>query len=225
MKLIVAVILLGLLGWAAADEWTERDYDKIVEETAIKFGAHISDLEFPTIDYNELLKIALEVGSGFLAGTLERMNDTDGQRCFDNFKNVTAVINYVQNIIAHGLEKETWPMIRQLLVLGVMVLNVTIEEMRYCMGLYAVVTGFLNTFRCMLGCPRQYYVLFARRLLMRSYDYFYYGKETIREFINKNYHLSGNWLAYTLDSLYFVYGGCYSSGGLCYVPPDPDPVI
>ena len=224
MKLIVAVCLFGLAVFGAADGSIEPNYDKVLEDAAVRFGAHISDLEFPQIDYNELLKIALEVGSGFLSGTLERMHDADGKRCFDNFKNVTAVINYVQYIIAHGLEKETWRMIRQVLVLGVMVLNVTLEELKYCMGLYAVVTGFLNTFRCMFFCPQHYSSILSRRLLTRSYDYFYYGKETIREFISKNYHLSGNWLAYTMDSLFLFYSGCQNINGGCYIPPDPDPV-
>ena len=223
MKIIVAMCVLGLLVMAGAQNALPTNYEELLSTAAAKFGAHVADIEMPSIDWNNITTIALDFGGGFLSGMFERMNDTDGKRCFDNIKNVTAVINYVQYIIAHGLEKQLWPMVRQILVLGVMVLNVTIDELIYCTGLYYLYMGFYNTTRCVLNCKEQYYVILANRILKRSYDYLYYGKESVREFTNGNYHLSGNWFAYTLDNVFMLYGGCQYYNGVCYVPPDPDP--
>jgi hypothetical protein len=208
---ILALCFLGMLMTVNASE-SEHSVDELYQvatQVAGIFKTEMARLKTP-INWNATLDILLGVGAGFMEGFFEAKGNKNGKYCFANIKNITAIIAFAQWTFQH-LEKEPVKLTRQLLVLGVMVLNVTIEEWIYCKGLMDLYTAVINTAICALRCRQQYYNWFSSRALTRTYDYFYYIKESAREFVNKNYHLAGIWLAYTFDTLLFVYGGCYYS--------------
>ena len=215
---IFALLFLGMLMTVNAGEAEPsfEDFWKIATEVAGIFKAQLGDLKAAPINWNNTLEILMGVGGGFLEGFFDVTGNRNGRYCFANIKNVTEIIKYAQWVFQH-LEKEPVKLTRQLLVLGVMVLNVTIQEWIYCRGVTTIYTAFVNTAICAFRCRQPYYNWFSKRALTRTYDYFYYIKEGIKEFVNGNYHTSGNWIAYTLDALIFVYKGCYNSlTNTCY---------
>jgi len=201
---------------ASVEEPGINDFVGVVLDAAQKFKAEMGDVQMPTIDIGNITTILLGVGGGFLSGMFEVTNNSDGARCFNGIQNVTAVIQEVQRIIGGGLEKDPVKMTRQILVLAVMVLNATIDEYTYCQNVMTLVNAFYYTFQCIVSCRSYYYRQFSSRVISNTFNYFYYIKEAIRVFLNKDYHLSGNWAAYAADSLIMQYGSCYGTGGSCY---------
>ena len=172
----------------------------------------------PAIDIGNITVILLGMGSGYLAGALEVRGDYNSKLCYENVNVVIQVYQEVLKIIQGGMEKEFWKMIRQFLVIGVKILNVTIDEIRYCKGFLSVFWNMYYTFNCFLICKDQYFNYFANHVIYRSYDYLYYFKECWREFNNGNYQMSGKWLAFGINTLFIIANQCSTVAVNCGIP-------
>ncbi len=214
----ILVIALGML-LSVRGVQLPSDYENLGEMFADVFNQVRGEVpEFPgaAINMTNLTNILLGELGGFMSGLYASANDTNTIRCFDNIQNVTAVYNYVMNIINGGLPTDTIKMIRQILVLGVMLLNVTIEEWTYCQNITYGWYTLYGTAYCIIKCPSYYVNQLATKMLYNTFYYLYYFKEAYREFTNTNYHLSGNWLAYAFNSLILLYNQpCITYNGYC----------
>jgi hypothetical protein len=198
--IFLAFILLASARTPAATPDME-DYADIVANVVSQVKAEVPDFVMPAMNFTNITTILIGELGGFLSGIFSSANQTDTIKCFDNFQNVTNVYHYIMKIVNGGLEKETFKLIRQVLVLGVMMLNVTIEEWSYCQNVTYIWYTFYGTFRCMINCPRYYMAQLSKNLLYNTFYYIYYLKEAYREFANTNYHLSGNWLGYAFNNV------------------------
>ena len=208
----VTVFVLFFLAFLAVNAAPEQevvgDYSALFMQIAGQLKEQVPEFKTLEIDYANLTDVLIKFGGGVLSGLFTMNHNTDGMRCFDGIKEVTDAINYIIYIVQHGLEKDTIKMVRQLLVAGIMVLTAVINEWTYCRGLTTVLFAFYYTPVCAVACRRYYYPLLAGRVVKNTYEYFYYVKESCREFMNKNYQLSGTWLGYALHNVVLVYSSC-----------------
>ena len=205
---LIVFVLLGVFASAKAPstEETMNLLKGFAQNVAGEYKEQFAEFMADPINSGNITEILINFGSGFATGLFDASGHGKASKCFANIKNVTEVYKYIMDIIAHGLEKEPVKMVRQVLVLGVMLLNVLIEEYQYCQDVTYFYDTFYSTFECITRCPTYYMSFLGGNLLRKTYDYFYYFKESLRYFFAKDYHYSGVWMAYGFNSVVLLSG-------------------
>lgn len=199
----VAILAIFLLGTAFSTSVTldtgiseVKGLNELLELVAGEVKTLAKEYTKQGVNVQNLTDMVLQFSGGFMSGIFHRSNHPNAAKCFANVQLLSDIIKYVRDLMTHGFEKVPIRMVRQILVLGVMVLNFTIEEILYCSDVKYILTTIVATWQCFRRCPRQYDNYIAPKLLRNTYNYFLHLKESRVAFLGADYYNSGVWFSY-----------------------------
>ena len=209
---ILVVLLIVAFASAGLTDGQKKALSSVANSMENWLGKEVMENTYPKINFTNITQIATLFASGLLVGMLQIRQNYNLTLCFSNYAMLVQIINNVMYVIQHGLSPIPIVMIRQLLVLGVQVLNATIQEYWYCSGISGFYYEFYYTFYdCMLFCTPRFYDMMSSNIMTRSTEYLYYMEQASLAFTAGNYQNSGIWAGYVLDRVVMTNGSCSGS--------------